>query len=71
MPAALFSPLANSTITTNLKVAYSCAGLPLPATLWGMLHAVAVDPAFHLRCALSGVFATLLYCGFGYLIAGK
>ena len=66
-----FTPLLNNTITSSITKSYSCAGLPLPPTLWQMLVAVAVDPAFQLRCAISGVFATLLYCVFGYFIAGK
>jgi hypothetical protein len=42
-----------------------------PDTVWGFVTEIVVDPQFHLQCALSGVFATLLYCAFGYFIAGK
>ena len=71
------SPRAEAMLTVNATAAaayglkYSCASGALPPTLWAAIFAIATDRAFWIRCAASGVFATLLYCGFGLYIAGR
>ena len=56
---------------TAYGAAYSCANAPLPPTLGAALHAIVSDPAFWVRCAASGVIATLLYCGFGLVMSRR